>query len=112
MGQPVTFLRTTAPRPGLVRFELNRSITGMGHERYRSGEEILGDRACDVLAKRLFEVDGVDAIHMYSHMLTVELDERGPSGIEDVIRELYTYYVPGDDSRTPPSDEELMKMVE
>ena len=109
MGQPVTFLRTTAPRPGLVRFELNRSLTGMGHERYVAGEEILHDRACDVLARRLFDVDGVEAIHMYSHMVTVELDEHGPSGIEDVFRELYTYYVPGVEI---PSDEELIAMVE
>jgi hypothetical protein len=42
-------------------------------------------------------------------MVTVELDERGPSGIEDVIRELYTYYLPGVEI---PSDEELMAMVE
>lgn len=109
MGQPVTFLRTTSPRPGLVRFELNRSVTGMGHERYLAGEEILGDRPPDVLARRLFEVDGVEAIHMYSHMITVSMDESGPSGIEDVIRELYTYYVPGIEI---PSDEELIAMVE
>lgn len=109
MGQPVTFLRTTAPRPGLVRFELNRSLTGMGHERYRAGEEILGDRPPDVLARRLFELDGIAAIHMYSQMITVELDERGATGAEDVIRELYTYYVPGVEI---PSDEELIAMVE
>jgi hypothetical protein len=109
MGQPITYLRTTAPRPGLVRFELNRSLTGMGHERYLAGDEILGNRPSDVLARRLFGVPGVAAVHMYSQMVTVELDERGPSGIEDVIRELYTYYLPGVEI---PSDEELMAMVE
>jgi hypothetical protein len=109
MGQPITYLRTTAPRPGLVRFELNRSLTGMGHERYLAGAEILGNRPCDVLARRLFGVPGVAMVHIYSHMVTVELDERGPSGIEDVIRELYTYYLPGVEI---PSDEELMAMVE
>ena len=109
MGQPVTLLRTSSPRLGVVRFELNRSLTGMGHERYRAGEEILGDRPCDVLARRLFEIPGIASIHMYSHMVTVELDESGVSGIEDVIRELYTYYVPGVEI---PSDEELIAMVE
>ena len=109
MGQPVTFLRTTAPRPGLVRFELNRSLTGMGHERYSPDEEILGDKTSDELARRLLAIDGVSGIHMYSNILTIELDERSPGGMEEAIRELYTYYVPGVEI---PSDEELIAMVE
>ncbi len=109
MGQPVTFLRTTSPRPGVLRFELNRSLTGMGHERYQAGEEVRGDRPPDELARRIFTLDGVRSIYMYSHMLTVELEEEGRSGFEDVIRELFTYYVPGVEI---PSDEELMAMVE
>lgn len=109
MGQPVTFLRTTAPRPGMVRFELNRSLTGMGHERFRAGQEILGDKTSDVLARRLFELGGISAIHIYSNVITIELAERSPTGIEDIIRELYTYYLPGVEI---PSDEELIAMVE
>ena len=41
--------------------------------------------------------------------MAVPMDKSGPSGIEDVIRELYTYYVPGVEI---PSDEELIAMVE
>ena len=40
MGQPVTLITTTSPRPGILRFELNRSLTGMGHVRYEMGDEI------------------------------------------------------------------------
>lgn len=109
MGQPVTLLHTSSPRPGIVRFELNRSLTGMGHEQYRVGDEIVGTRPSDELARRIFAVGGVDAVHIYASMVTVQLATTGDAGIADVIRELYTYYVPGVEI---PSDEELVAMVE
>lgn len=109
MGQPVTFLSTTSPKPGVLRFELNRSLTGMGHERYRAGEEIRGTRPPDVLAGRIFEAGAVESIHMYGSMVTVHLAENEPGDLETVLRELYTYYVPGVEI---PSDEELIAMVE
>lgn len=43
MGQPVTLITTSSPRPGILRFELNRSLTGMGHVRYEMGDEIRAD---------------------------------------------------------------------
>ena len=43
MGQPVTLIKTSSPRPGIVRFELNRSLTGMGHVRYEHGDAIVAD---------------------------------------------------------------------
>jgi len=109
MGQPVTLLRTTSPRPGIVRFELNRSLTGMGHERYRAGDEIIGTRPSDELARRIFAAGGVESVHIYASMVTVELATTDENDIADVIRELYTYYVPGVEI---PSDEELVAMVE
>ncbi len=109
MGQPVTLLRTSSPRRGIVRFELNRSLTGMGHERYHAGEEIAGDRPCDELARRIFAAGGVDSVHIYTSMVTVELASSAENDIAAVIRELYTYYVPGVEI---PSDEELVAMVE
>ena len=109
MGQPVTFLRTSSPRPGLVRFELNRSLTGMGHERYEVGEEILGDRPPDVLARRIFEAGDVESVHIYGSMVTVALASTDPADLDTVLRGLYTYYVPGVEI---PSDEELIAMVE
>ncbi len=109
MGQPVTFLRTSSPRPGLVRFELNRTLTGMGHERYRAGKEILGNRAVDELARRLLATGKLVAVHIHGSMVTAELAESDTSGLEDVIADLYTYYVPGVEI---PPDEELIAMVE
>jgi hypothetical protein len=109
MGQPVTFLSTTSPKPGVLRFELNRSLTGMGHERYKAGDEILGNRPPDVLARRVFASGQVEAIHIYGSMVTVTLASTDAGDVETVLRELYTYYVPGVEI---PSDEELIAMVE
>ncbi|NIR41555.1 MAG: hypothetical protein GWN79_10275 [Actinobacteria bacterium] len=109
MGQPVTFLRTSSPRPGVVRFELNRSLTGMGHERYRAGEEILGDRPPDLLARRILEAGEVEVVHIYGNVVTVTMHTTDPADLETVVRELYTYYVPGVEI---PSDDELIAMVE
>jgi hypothetical protein len=79
-----------------VRFELNRSLTGMGHERYRSAADTTGDRPPDVLARRLFEHGGIDAVHIYSNMITIDLS-KGSSGAElgDVIRDLFIHYTEG-----------------
>ena len=57
----------------MVRFETNRNLTGMGHERYRMGDAILGHRHVDELARRLFAAGGVDSIHVYANVITVDL---------------------------------------
>ena len=36
MGQQVAVVEKPSPRPGLLRFETNRSLTGMGHEHFNS----------------------------------------------------------------------------
>jgi hypothetical protein len=96
MGQPVNAIEKSSPRPGVLRFEINRTLTGMGHEHYRSGVPIEGARPPDELARRLFALGGVERVHVSSNMITVEL-ERGaePAGIAEVISDLYTYYRPG-----------------
>ena len=109
MGQPVTLIKTTSPRPGIVRFELNRSLTGMGHVRYEAGDEILADDPAAELARRLFEAGGVQSVHVYSSMVTVTLASTDVGDLETVISGLYTYYLPGVEI---PSDEELIAMVE
>ena len=109
MGQPVTFLRTSSPRPGIVRFELNRTMTGMGHERYRAGQEILGSRAVDELARRMLATGRLSSVHIHGSVITAELAEADASDLGEVIASLYTYYVPGVEI---PSDEELIAMVE
>jgi hypothetical protein len=105
MGQPVTVVEKPTPMRGVVRFETNRALTGMGHERYRSLADCIGDRPPDVLARRLFERGGVDAVHIYSNVITVDVTKGYTTeGIADIIRDLYIHYVPG---VLPPSDEEL-----
>ena len=42
MGQPITVTEKPTGRPGIVRFELNRTLTGMGHEHYASAADATG----------------------------------------------------------------------
>ena len=95
MGQPINVVEKPSSTPGLARFEINRSLTGMGHERYASVEDILDDRPVDELARRLFDSGGVTRVHANGSMITVHLAE-GWTGAQllDVIRGLYIYYPP------------------
>ena len=96
MGQPVAVFEKPTTNPRVVRFELNRSLTGMGHERYRAAAECEGERPPDVLARRLFERGGIEEVHMYSNVVTVTLAPGGKSdGIAEIIRNLYIHYLPG-----------------
>lgn len=96
MGQPVTVVEKTSSNPGVIRFEINRSITGMGHERYSSAADALTDRPPDELARRLFDRGGIDSVHMNSNVITVELGRgSGTDGISKIIEDLFTYYRPG-----------------
>ena len=105
MGQPITVVQKPTATPGVLRFETNRSLTGMGHERYRRGQDISGNRPPDELARRLFDRGGVDAVHVFSNVITVDLaDEDDGAGMLDVIRNLFIHYRPG---VLPPTDEEL-----
>ena len=96
MGQPITVTETPTTRPGVVRFELNRSLTGMGHERYRSRASASGVPPVDELARRLFDHGGVEGVHVYSNVVTVDLDEGHSSdGLKDVVENLFIYYSEG-----------------
>jgi len=106
MGQPITVVEKPSATPGIVRFELNRSLTGMGHERYPSREAATGERIVDELARRLFDTGRASAVHVYSNVITVDLAKGATAeGMADVINELFIYYRPG---VVPPTDEELM----
>lgn len=96
MGQPVTVIEKPSPRGGIVRFELNRVLTGMGHERYRPDDVIVGDRPPDELARRLFEHGGIDGIHINGSVVTIDVSKGGSTaGVKEIIEDLYTYYRPG-----------------
>jgi hypothetical protein len=106
MGQPITVIEKPTSTPGVVRFETNRNLTGMGHERYKGAEDAVGDRPVDELARRLFARGGIDGVHVYGNVITVDLAKGGTSeGLADVVHELFVHYVPG---VVPPTDEELM----
>jgi hypothetical protein len=93
MGQPVTVIEKPSSRSGIRRFETNRALSGMGHERYASLEEADGVRPVDVLARRLFEHGGVDHVHINGNVITVELARGGSGdGLAEVIGGLYTFY--------------------
>jgi hypothetical protein len=96
MGQPVAVVEQQSAIPGFVRFEANRSLTGMGHERFTSAEEAVGPRPAAELARRLFETGRIDLVHLYGNIVTVEL-KRGydATGLKDVVENLYIYYRPG-----------------
>lgn len=99
MGQPITVFEKPSRRVGIVRFELNRSLTGMGHEDYRSADDVHGERPPDVLARRLFEHDAVKAVHIYSNEVTVELVPwKTAAGLKEAIEGLYIHYLPGVES--------------
>ena len=96
MGEPVTVVEKSSSREGYVRFETNRTFTGMGHERYTKGADIRRDRPPDRLATELFATGQVDEVHVYSHAITVKLSPgANADGLADLIGELYTYYRPG-----------------
>src|SRR5688572_32354002 len=96
MGQPITVEEKRSATPGIVRFELNRSLTGMGHERYPTRESASGERIVDELARRLFDTGNVAGLHIYSNVVTVDLAKGASSaGMADVIHELFIYYRPG-----------------
>ena len=109
MGQPVAVTVKPSTSPNRVRFELNRSLTGMGHERYTEAAQAKGVKPADELARRLFATGSVSAVHVYGSMVTVETRAGADvSAMQTAVENLYQYWKPG---MEPPSLEELMKQV-
>lgn len=106
MGQLVAVTEKPSSRSGVVRFELNRALTGMGHERFASAADASGPRPAAELARRLFETGQVDGVHVYSNIVTVEMARGGnPDRLTEVLRTLYRYWQPG---MQPPAFEDLV----
>ncbi len=109
MGQLVTVVEKPSTKPGIIRYVLNRALTGMGHERFTEDTPPVGDRPADELARRLLATGQVDGVSLNGNVVTVELSSTDSSGLKEIIVDLYTYYVPGVEI---PTDEELMAQVE
>ena len=93
VGQPITVVEKKSSVPGVVRFEANRSLTGMGHERYLQRSDAIGVRPPDELARRLFDRGGVAGVHMYSNMVTVDLAKGADAvGLREIVEELFLFY--------------------
>jgi hypothetical protein len=96
VGQPVAVSLRPSTQPGLLRFEINRSLTGMGHERYTSVDSARGESPSATLARRLLETGEVESVHIYGNIITVDL-HKGYSGaaLQPIIEDLHIYYRPG-----------------
>ncbi len=109
MGQPVAVEQKSGGTAAIIRFETNRSLTGMGHERFTSVAEAKGTRPAAVVARRLFESGQVAWVHVFGNIVTVELASGATqSGLDAIVRDLYQYWKPG---MTPPSVEELLAQM-
>lgn len=93
MGQSIVVNEKPSSNPGVIRFETNRALTGMDHERYLAGQEIWGERPPDELARRLFEKPSVAGVQINGNMVTVDLKKGFDSdGLIEVIENLYRFY--------------------
>jgi hypothetical protein len=105
MGQLVGVVEKKSATPGMVRFELNRNLTGSGHERFTSPADAVGPRPSAELARRLFATGQVAGVHLYMNVVTVDLLKGFTSdGLLALVRDLYQYWKPG---MTPPAFEDL-----
>jgi hypothetical protein len=106
MGQLVAVEQKAGGESTIVRFETNRSLTGMGHERFTSAAEAKGPRPAAVIARRFFEAGHVSWVHVYGNCITASL-EAGASqaSLNEIVRDLYQYWKPG---MVPPTLEELL----
>ncbi len=105
MGQLVGVVEKPSSAPGVVRFELNRSLSGMGHERFGSASDAVGPRPSAALARTLFDTGKVSGVHVFGNIVTVDLEKGFDSeGLADLVREMYRYWKEGVE---PPSFEDL-----
>ncbi len=96
MGQQIGVIEKASSNPGMVRFEANRNLTGMGHEVFHTAADAIGPRPAAALARNLLSTGQVATVHVYGNMITLDLTKGASSaGLGDVIRDLYQYWKPG-----------------
>ena len=96
MGQQVAVTERPSPRPGVLRFETNRSLTGMGHEHFKSMSDAVGPRPAAALARQLLSTGKVDSVYIYGNIISVDITKGfNADGLGDVVRNMYQYWKPG-----------------
>ena len=105
MGQQIAVVAKPSPTPGIMRYEANRNLTGMGHESFHTAADAVGPRPAASLARQLLATGKVDAVHVFGNIITVDITKgHDSSGLDDVVSDLYQYWKPG---MAPPSFEDL-----
>ncbi|MDG2261980.1 MAG: hypothetical protein P8N50_06535 [Actinomycetota bacterium] len=95
MGQPVRVVeKSSVANPGVVRFETNRPLSGMGHRMFLSGDDVTSDTdPADVLATKMFDRGGIDSVHVNGSVITVDLAKgQNSEGIEEMIASMFLHY--------------------
>lgn len=106
MGQQIAVVAKPSPTPGVVRYEANRNLTGMGHESFTSASQAVGPRPAAALARQLLGTGQVAGVHIFGNIITVDIAEgHTADGLDDVVRDLYQYWKPG---MAPQSFEDLV----
>jgi hypothetical protein len=96
MGMLITVTEKPSARHGVVRFETNRALTGMAHERYATLEDAWGERPPDLVARALLETGNAESVHVHGNQVTVMLRAGGSSaGMAEAITDLFIHYKPG-----------------
>jgi hypothetical protein len=96
MGQLVAVVEKPSPRAGVLRLETNRSLTGMGHERFTSVTDAIGPRPAAALARQLLATGKVDSVYIYGNIISVDITSGFTGdGLADVVRNMYQYWKPG-----------------
>jgi hypothetical protein len=96
MGQLVAVVEKPSPRTGVLRFETNRTLTGMGHERFTSVADAIGPRPAAALARQLLSTGKVDSVYIYGNIISVDIAKGfSGDGLADVVRNMYQYWKPG-----------------
>ncbi len=96
MGQQVSVVEKPSPRPGALRLETNRSLTGMGHERFTSMGDAVGPRPAAALARQLLSTGKVDSVYIYGNIISIDISKgQTADGLSDVVRDMYQYWKPG-----------------
>lgn len=113
MGQSIVVTEKPSSYPGVVRFETNRLLTGMGHERYQADTEVWGERPPDEIARRIFARGGVAGIQVHGNIVTVDLEKgHDAKGIVEIIENLYRYYPDDPEGSESPAEEAESEVAE